>query len=263
MSDIRLLAVDLDNTLLTAEKKISAKNKYWIQKTEEQGIKVVLATGRGVERTREFWEELSLNDPLVLVNGAELWKTPGELLERHTLTGEEAKILIGLALKNKAGYWGYNLEGMVRSSDWTEKMYIQRWLKIGFKHEDISVIQRLKKEVQSLNHYAVTQSGPLNLEISPWGTSKAYGLKKICAYLQIDLDSVMAIGDNLNDLEMIQTAGLGVAVENADKRLKLAADALTASNEADGVAEAIRRYIFKAGSKGLEVRKNEFASKKD
>ena len=74
--------------------------------------------------------------------------------------------------------------------------------------------------------------------------SKASGLAKIAHDLGIDRNEVIAVGDSLNDLEMIQWAGLGVAMGNAEAAVKEAADEITATNEEDGVAKAIQRYLF-------------------
>ncbi|WP_186673605.1 HAD hydrolase family protein [Sporosarcina sp. BP05] len=74
--------------------------------------------------------------------------------------------------------------------------------------------------------------------------SKESGVRRVCEYLNIEMESVMAIGDNLNDFKLIQSAGLGIAMGNADDKLKQVADRVTALNEEDGVAKAIKRYLF-------------------
>ncbi|MEH7276163.1 HAD family hydrolase, partial [Neobacillus vireti] len=85
----------------------------------------------------------------------------------------------------------------------------------------------------------------LNLEISPAGVSKASSLIKLTQQLDIPMSQVAAIGDNYNDSLMLTAAGLGIAMDNAPKEVKEAADVVTGSNDEAGVAQAIRRYLLK------------------
>jgi hypothetical protein len=244
MPNIALIALDLDNTMLTNDKQISAPTKYWINRAHKAGITVIFTTGRGIQTTQHLWEELELETPMVLVNGAEIWKRPGELMERHILASEDVRDLVKFAEANGARFWGYSVESLSHSRDWSEAMYEQSWLKFGIRHNDLEVINRLRDEVRSWGRFEVTQSHPVNMEISCPGISKAYGLKKVCEYLHIDLNQVMAVGDSHNDYKMLQAAGLGVAMANASPEIKAIADVHTASNEEDGVAKAIQRYVF-------------------
>lgn len=245
MSNIALIALDLDNTMLTNDKKISKATKFWITRAREAGLVVIFTTGRGIQTTQHLWEELELYDaPMVLVNGAEIWKKPGELMERHVLPTEGVRELVKFAEANGARFWGYSVESLTHSRDWSEEMYERNWLKFGIRHDDLATIDSLRAEVRSWGRYEVTQSHPVNMEISCLGISKAYGLKKVCEYLDIELSQVMAIGDSHNDYKMLQVAGLGVAMDNASAEIKSIADVHTDSNERDGVAKAIQRHVF-------------------
>ena len=182
--------------------------------------------------------------PMVLVNGAGFWERPGELLEpRRFIEPEGARQLYQLAVDHGAWFWGYGVDSLVHLNEWNEEMFSRPWLKLGIRHDDLPVIERLRETVRSWNTYEVSRSAPVNMEISPKGVSKVYGVRRLCHHLGIDMSQVMAIGDSLNDLALIQAAGLGVAMANAEPIVKEHADWITLSNEEDGVAEAIRRWI--------------------
>lgn len=247
LSKYRLLALDLDGTTLLNSKEISMNTYAAIQKAMDKGIIVIFTTGRGVPNTEEYWKRLGLDSPMVLLNGAEIWKKPGELLERHFIQSEQFKKLHMIALNTNSTYWGYSVEGIMRKSDWTDEMYEQAWMKFGIRHDHVSVIQKIRKTIANWDGLEITQSESNNLEISVSGITKEYGIKKVCSLLGIELDEVMAIGDSWNDFLMLQSVGLGVAMGNAKDDIKKIANWITDTNEEDGVAKAIYRYLLNEG----------------
>lgn len=250
----RMLAIDLDGTTLTDDKRITDETKFWIRRAATNGVTVSFATGRGVQTAQSIWEELRLDSPMVLVNGAEVWESPGKLRERHIIAREDIYRLHLLAEEAGASFWGYSTESLTSKRHWTEAMFERDWMKFGIRHDDLQVIRQLRDVVESWGTVEVTRSAPVNMEISPKGISKETGVRSVCELLGIDMREVMAIGDNLNDLRLIQSAGFGVAMGNADEELKRAADGYTDSNERDGVAKAIRHYLFGLESHDETVR---------
>src|SRR5699024_4871675 len=113
------------------------------------------------------------------------------------------------------------------------------------RHEDLDIISGLRESIEVIPNIEMTSSAPDNIEISVEGISKKTGVKLVCDELGLDLGDVMAIGDNLNDFQLIQAAALGVAMENGDEKLKKVAKKETLSNEEDGVAYAIEHFLFK------------------
>src|SRR5699024_9567724 len=89
----------------------------------------------------------------------------------------------------------------------------------------------------------LTNSMPYNVEINPAGVNKAAALEKVCDWMGITMNNVMAAGDSLNDIKMIEQAGTGVAMGNAQEAIKKVADYVTDSNNQDGVANAIQRFV--------------------
>ena len=244
MLNYRLLALDLDETLLTKDKKITKASKHWIDRAKKAGIIVIFATGRGLQRVLDFRNELELNTPMVLVNGAEVWGYADELLKRSFISRNDIYKLQQLAVEENASYWGYNVDALVGHRNWTEEMFHKDWLKFGIRHQDLHVMERIRKQASRLPSIEITQSAPVNIEIAAKGISKETGVRKVCEHLGIEMEEVMAIGDNLNDYKLMQAAGFGVAMGNGDQRLKDIADVVTDTNEQDGVAKAIERHLF-------------------
>ena len=245
MVNYRLLALDLDGTVLTRNGQITEETKVWIKRAIDAGVIVILATGRGLYQVETFLKELDLETPMVLANGGEIWKKPGELLERYTIDKEDIRMLHSIAIEAEADFGGYSVEYATEEMNvWTDEMFHYNWITFSIRHENPTVLTQMKMHIDHSSTLEVISFAPANMDFSLKGISKESGVRKVCEYLNIDMDSVIAIGDNLNDLKLIQSAGLGIAMGNADEKLKQAADWVTASNEEDGVAKAIKNFLF-------------------
>ena len=246
MCRIRLLALDLDGTLLTEEKKITENTKYWIRKAQEEGITVIFATGRGWQTAKPYWEELGLSGPMVLVNGADLRKTPDEPWIQHVIPKEEIRRLYELAVHHQARFWGYSMESFTHDWEWTDDLFEQHWFKFGIRQDDPKTLRAMWDIIESWGTLEVTQSAPVNMEISVKGVTKETGVRRVCQLLGVGMDEVAAAGDSMNDVPLLQAAGLGVAMGNADDKVKSIADMTTDSNENEGVAKLIQRLLNKS-----------------
>ncbi|WP_166240592.1 Cof-type HAD-IIB family hydrolase [Paenibacillus turpanensis] len=249
MPNYRLLALDMDGTLLTEDKTVSAENKYWIRRAAEAGVTVCFATGRGFQSALPYAEELELLDsPMVTVNGSEVWKRAGELHSRTLMDADDVLRLRNIALRfEEPWYWAYSVERVYNKQDWAEDALALEWLKFGYYTENIPVLQKMRQEAEAMGKFEITNSHPCNLELNPLGIHKAAGLRQVCTLLGIEMSQAVAAGDSLNDVSMIREAGLGVAMGNAQDAVKELADEVTATNKEDGVAQIIRRYILKDG----------------
>lgn len=244
MQQIKLIALDLDGTLLKDNQEISATNRQWIKKAEQAGITVCFATGRGRSSSEQYWDVVQPTAPMVVVNGSEIWENHEKLLARYTMPTRRLSELYALALKHDTWYWGHTLEGIVRKEDWTlEKMENSEWLKFGFSHLDLEIIEEIRQTVRAWGEYGVTSSQPTNVEVGPKGVSKASALAQVAQLLNIDSSEVAVMGDSQNDLEMIQWAGFGAAMGNAEDEVKELADYITGTNEEDGVAQVIQLLL--------------------
>lgn len=244
MSKYKLVALDLDGTTLNDEGEVSENTREWIKKAVDSGVTVMFSTGRGMQTVAGILSEVQLDGPMVLLNGAEVWSSKDQLCERHYLHCDEIRQLHEIAQKADAHFWGYSVESLTNRDGWTEEMFERNWMKFGMYHNDLDTIAELRRLAAELDTIEISRSASINMEISPKGISKESGVRTICSQLGIGMDQVMAVGDNMNDYNIIRAAGLGVAMGNADEELKAVADCITDTNNNDGVAKAIERYIF-------------------
>ena len=246
MGNYKLIALDLDGTLLTEEKTISAENRAALKEAQEAGITVMFSTGRGVQNVLQYIEELQLTSPLVTVNGGEIWKRPGELHVRRTLDAALIRRMHKLAEQYDTWFWGYTVGGLYNKERWLtdEETETKEWLKFGYFTEDTSSLGKIHEELAAWGLLELTNSHPSNIEVNPKGVTKASGVREVCAMLGIGMSQVIAMGDSLNDESMIREAGLGIAMGNAQEAVKQFADTVTLTNEEHGVAHAIRKYAL-------------------
>ncbi|MED3653636.1 Cof-type HAD-IIB family hydrolase [Heyndrickxia sporothermodurans] len=242
--DIRLIALDMDGTLLNSKEEISEENKRVIARAKENGIHIVLSTGRNFATVHEFAEDLELNSFLVTVNGGEIWDSSGKLLERNLLQVEQIKMMWDLKNLHNTKFWAITVDKVFRDEFPDENTFADyEWLKFGFDVEDDNARKIIMEELEK-NKLQVTNSSPTNLEVNPYGISKAKALEKVCERIGITMENVMAMGDSMNDIAMIKSAGIGIAMGNAQAIVKEAADWITDTNDNDGVAKAIQRWVL-------------------
>ncbi|HHU62022.1 MAG: Cof-type HAD-IIB family hydrolase [Bacillota bacterium] len=242
----KLIGLDLDGTLLNNTQEVSEINQYWIKQAEDAGIIVSFATGRGRISSEQFWPLITPTSPMIVTNGAEVWKNHNELLSRHNLPENTMERLYQLAIKYDIWFWAHGESFLTNKDTWNLEEHTlneHKWLKFGVVHEEPKVLQEIREIVESWGGLEVTASAPTNLEIVKEGVSKASGLQEVTKLLGIKPSEVVVMGDSLNDLDMIKWAGLGVAMANAEPVLKEAADKITLTNEENGVAEIIRSIL--------------------
>lgn len=243
--DIKLVALDMDGTLLDDDHEISDVNQKAITDALAAGVHVVLATGRPLAMTYSYAEQLKLPSYLVTVNGGEIWTVEKELLESHHLDTELLEMMWNFADELGLQTWMVSSEN-IYTGDRPKDFYDENWLKFGCNTDDQA---KLDKMIEKLSHYTevleLTNSLPTNIEVNPIGVNKANALNKVCEKLSITMENVMAAGDSLNDIKMIQEAGVGVAVGNAQEAIKKVADVVVETNNDSGVGKAIERFVLK------------------
>jgi HAD superfamily hydrolase (TIGR01484 family) len=244
MGTYKLIALDMDGTLLNEEKLISMPNRKAILAALEAGVTVIFSTGRGVQSAMPYVEELGLQTPIVAVNGSEVWKAPGELLKRHLMSAELVRKLHEIAVKYDTWWWAYAVSGMYNTERWTDDIDGVEWLKFGYYTEDAAILSEIRSVVEAWDVFEITNSHPSNIELNPKGISKASGVEEVCQILGINMSEVIAMGDSENDIAMIRSAGLGVAMGNAQEGVKQIADITTVTNEEHAVARIINEYIL-------------------
>ena len=268
MPRIRMVALDLDGTLLTDEIVIEPKAREAISKVREKGITVTLATGRMFQSAQPYAVELGLDIPLIIYHGAQV---------RHAGTGEvlyEQAIPLPLARRliehiRSFGY-AYNvyLEDClyVESIQAANEEYARR---VGVSllpvDDMLTFLQGREKgplKVVALNEgpaldpleaairrdvgegVYITRALPHYLEMLNREVNKARGLQALAEREGVRPEEIMVFGDSYNDIQMFRYAGLAVAMANAPAEVRAAADHVTASNNDGGVALALEQFIL-------------------
>lgn len=263
----KLIAIDIDGTLLKNDKKISEYTKNSIFRTVKKGVKVVLTSGRPIEGIRRYLEELNLvsqQDYVISFNGCIVQNVKTqEIIFKRFLTGRDLKNLYALSKQLGVNIHAFTKQGCIapKMSEYTIyeghineiEVHIVDFDKIDDNEEVIKVMlidpeEKLEKAMHLLpesvyNEYTVVRSAPFFLEFLNKEASKGLGIKALGDYLGINQEEIICIGDANNDLDMIQFAGLGVAMGNAFDSVKEVADFVTADNEEDGVALVIKKFI--------------------
>ncbi|WP_157047110.1 sugar-phosphatase [Liquorilactobacillus oeni] len=268
---IKIVAIDIDDTLLNSQKKLTEPVKLAINKAKASGIKVVLCTGRPLSGVMSLLSELGLDhqdDQYVVSFGGSLVQTTnGKIISSDPLTYidyvdleylSRKKGLHFHAISNDRIYTANrdigeftihesNLVSLNVSYRTPEEMRGIKIIKAMFIDQPEVLNQALKdyQDFASLeDRINFTRSTPYFYEANAVGINKASALKRLCKLLTLTSENVMAIGDEGNDLSMIKFAEMGVAMGNGIQAVKDCAQEITADNNHDGVALAIERYAL-------------------
>lgn len=243
MKDIKLIALDMDGTLLNHQQEVSAKTKQVLQQAMQEDVYVVLATGRHISTCQPYAEDLQLNSYLVTTNGAEIFDNQYNLVEQHKIESTSVERLWDIAEKQQIHTWMVAAEEVFKGNR-PNKFQDYTWLKMGYgnlaEEQKAEVIQ----QINQFGSFEITNSHPRNIEVNQLGVHKAKAIQSLCNRKGIQMNQVMSVGDSLNDYQMIKQAGIGVAMANAQDTILQVADAVTESNEKDGVAEAVERFLW-------------------
>ncbi|GAB1759278.1 Cof-type HAD-IIB family hydrolase [Priestia megaterium] len=242
--EFKLIALDMDGTLLNDQQEISEENRAAIAKAQEQGVHVVLSTGRSLLTCREYAQSLQLSSYLITVNGSEIWDESGQLVERKLIDASHIEKMWNLTQEHKLNFWAVTTDKVWRD-EIPEDIASQEWLKFGYDIPDDALREEVLKQIAGISDFEISNSSLTNLEINALGINKAKGIMTVCERLGISMDEVIAMGDSLNDMAMIEAAGCGIAMGNAQEAVKEAADWVTDTNVNNGVAKAISHWVLK------------------
>ncbi|MCK1201755.1 Cof-type HAD-IIB family hydrolase [Streptococcus uberis] len=271
MTDIKLIAIDLDGTLLNSQKDIPSENIETIKRATREGVKIVLCTGRPTSGTKPYFNQLDLveDEYLILNNGCSTYKSLNwELIGHHALSLNQVEQLykvseqypdIYLTLTTENHYYvvGEHVPDLVQADGdlvfntveaismealETNPEIIFQAMYMG-EESAMDVFERENRSLLS-ESFSVVRSQSYILEIMPEGVTKAYALKELTEKLAFLPENVMAIGDAPNDIEMLSYAGLGIAMGNASEAIKVLADRVTLDCDHAGVSKAIKDYVL-------------------
>lgn len=271
--NVNLIATDLDGTLMNSKNQITDNTINVLREASEKGILIVPATGRCVELIpRELLSAINIRYAIV-ANGAGIWDYKEKKFLFRKLMPEGVAAMILEEVSGKNGYVEVfckgksyvdieemkNLSENFRDQNFI-KYYRQNHIfvsglagrkdilsqaeKINLFYLSPDVKENLEYKLRSDGRCAVTSSISGNIEIHNEGVNKGSTLKLLCSMLNICMEEVVSFGDSDNDMEMLQLAGVGVAMENACKKISNIANIQTNSNDENGVADYIRNCIL-------------------
>ena len=270
---VGLIQLDLDGTLLTEEKIISPATYAALERAAAMGVHIVPATGRFYDAMPEVVRNLPFVRYVITVNGAQIY----DAQEKKVLHEEEISSQDALRIYEYldtlpalcdcyAQGWGHMERSYYEQIDrFVEDPHFLRMYKelrtpvddmraflrshkvqklmVYFKDLDRRALE-LERIPALFPHMAVSSAMPHNIEVNAGQANKGAAMRRLCAHLGVDSKDTMAFGDGSNDLTMIRTAGIGVAMGNAWQGLKDAADYITLTNDEDGVAHAMEKFVF-------------------
>lgn len=277
MPDIKIIVLDLDGTLLTSDKRISPRNYAALERAAEKGIHIVPSTGRFYDGMPAVVRELPFVRYAITVNGAEIYDAREDrMLHRAEMTPEQADEVFEVLDTLPVVYdcyqdgWGWMEKRLYdKAEDFIDDPRVLAMVKdlrtpvedfrglIRSRNKGIQKIQMFFRDMdqrakalpflrQRFPGLNVTSSITNNLELNSLDAHKGAALLELCRILGVEPSRTMAFGDGLNDITMLQTAALGVAMENAYPEVKAAADHITDTNDHDGVAKAIEQFCLQA-----------------
>lgn len=288
----KLIAIDLDGTLLNSHGEVTENTKKFLKKCSEKGIEIVLASGRPVDSIKVILEEIGCGRYFIAGNGALIYDIQEDkvvyenflkkekvleiikICEENSITYNvyEDKTILTTNLKYNVLY--YHKENLKKEEEKqthiniVENMYSYikgmdegKFLKITICDENIKIFNSILKKIKKIENVDIlevshmsrkiikqgTEEVPIEYfytEISAMNVNKWSAIEFLMKKLNIKEQEVIAIGDNMNDKEMIQNAGIGIAIEGSTPQITQIADYITSSNNNEGVAKALEKYIL-------------------
>ncbi|MFC5630381.1 MULTISPECIES: Cof-type HAD-IIB family hydrolase [Streptococcus] len=277
MTEIKLLALDMDGTLFTTDKAITEENKQALKKAQELGVKIVITTGRPLKAIIHVLEELDLyneDNYSITFNGGLVQCNNGDILDKSDMTFEELEIIyrhiepLGLPMDVISDGTVYSIASRGNHSQYYQANPMLTFVELDSLNElsrdiiynkvvivtDADFLDSQIPKIPAHLHqvFEIFKSREIILEIMPKGVHKAVGLDLLAKHLGLKAEQVMAMGDEENDITMLKWAGLGVAMANGSAIAKESAKAVTTkTNDQSGVAEAVKKYIVNGECNGL------------
>lgn len=265
----RLLALDLDGTLLDQRMTVTPRVRAAVVAAQSRGVTVTIATGRTFRATLPYAQMLDLHGPLICYQGGAIFDAQTGAMSNIVplagpLAAEGAQLMLDLGLfclvyaaeklyiaddtrPELAYYRSFHPEGidLIVAPDLAVVTATLQPLKVQFTAEPAIIDQYAPQFIERFTgRLEVLRAHDHYLELTPLGVSKGHALATLAAQLEIPREEVMAIGDHFNDLEMIRWAGLGLAMANGAPAVQAEADGVVPTVGEDGVAWAIERYLL-------------------
>jgi Cof subfamily protein (haloacid dehalogenase superfamily) len=266
----KLVVTDMDGTFLNSKDEISDENLKIVKELNERGILFSIATGRLDTMIKPYLRQIGNNNPVISCNGALVRNvTKGEFYHAQIIEGENFLKVLDICKANElifAVYCEYtvyseSLEGRIKYFETRNKSLCEeekvaikivdniytdineKVFKVLVTNDSSELLERVKEEINKIPGIEAVKSSSNLLDIMTQGVTKGNALKDLAEILKIKREEIIAIGDNHNDISMLEYAGYAIAVGNAEQAVKDIADLVTDSNDEDGVAKALRQVL--------------------
>ena len=272
----KLVCIDVDGTLLNSKHKVTKRTREILLKTHEMGVHIVISTGRMYTDAEHYSNLIGVKSPVIASNGAFIKEKDNDKVIYKDVLGIDLSLkLLELFRKYhikpyfctphkfyygniifKFFYLATKILGMRSNKLDVEYVFSwDQWRKILHKekdnivkseiiYRDATLIYELRNELKTLDQLEIVDSSKHNIEITRKGVSKGKAVAMLATFYDLKREEIITIGDSDNDLSMIEYAGLGIAMGNATDIVKQKADYITDSNDNEGVANAINKFIF-------------------
>ena len=270
MRDIKLIAMDLDGTLLQPDNTILPETLAALKEINRRGIITAIASGRFPENASLTFIDYGLTGPVIGSNGAMIEDAPmGNTIFLHSMRSRSAYMVAEILEQFHADYILYTLKRVTtcrtdlrHHSEIKDGQRIHEMSGLTYAHGYPAIKETIRQGVCKffvMNHpelpaiadainvipgIHVTRSGLNNLEIMPEGVHKGRGITELARFLNIPLSQVMAFGDEYNDLTMLSCVGMGIAMGNAPVEVREKCAFTTVPSDQNGIARAIEKYIL-------------------
>ena len=266
----KIIVSDLDETLLNGQKHISKADIESISKLTE--CKFIIATGRGFGAVQHHLKEIGQynkqNSYTMSYNGGIITENKdNRILYAKYMPFEDAKFLFNLGKKYNICinlycedrcyiYKLFENERILLSNNGFDLVEFEednidfakdfKIVKLLFCSEDYEYLKFIKKDMNIDDRFSISFSSQRYIELNPLGIDKGFGLRKLCELLDVDIKDTIAVGDNINDIEMIKAAGIGIGVKNTVPEVVPHCDTIIdADNNHDPISYIINKYNIK------------------
>ncbi len=257
-----LFVSDMDATLLTDERKVSEKNRRAIEYFTENGGLFTVASGRMVDAVRAYLHMIPINAPAVLHNGAKLYDFAAEKTLYEKFIEEERKAVVccvhddvpGMGIEIYADEQVYVYRECIETSRFLatdyrvtyslpDEIWDKPWTKVLYiaEREELDRFEPVYRS--NYDGGNVVRSGARYLDMVANGVSKGTGILRLAEPYGIDRKNIIAVGDNMNDIDMLKAAGISWAVENAEPEAKTVAKHIAPDNNSDAIAYIIENIL--------------------
>ena len=261
---MKLIIADLDGTLVN-KTYVTRKTLKTLKTLKEKGYLFTIATGRHMVATKELVKTLNVDLPVICGNGAIIYDfKKDEIIKKELIDSNTVEYIVDLCIEKQIDFLMYTTKDVTGTKQAKDKIHaeigyfdthvvkkedLKKYIRIGvFKilaiDKNPKKLIELKEALSQQKEIAMVQSKPIFLDINFKHTNKGKSIQYLSKYLNVDIKDVFAIGDQENDITMIKSAHLGVAMGNAHEKLKEVADQITLSYEEDGFTYAINRWIL-------------------